>query len=143
LACPIGAHIRRVNPRDTVTNMRRRRLIRWGLPYGAPLPEGASDDGQDRGVTILFACASISRQFEFIQKVWINDPTFQGLGHDKDPVVGDHDGTYDMTIQRRPLKKVLRGVPQFPVVKGGGYFFLPGIQALHFLANLASSERTS
>jgi Dyp-type peroxidase family len=139
LACPIGAHIRRVNPRDTITNIRRRRLIRGGLPYGPLLPEGAADDGQDRGVTQFFACASISRQFEFIQKKWINDPTFQGLEHDKDPLAGDHDGTYNMTIQRRPLKKVLRGLPRFTVVKGGGYFFLPGIQALRFLANSAHS----
>ena len=26
--CPIGAHIRRVNPRDTADNVQRRRMIR-------------------------------------------------------------------------------------------------------------------
>ena len=134
LACPIGAHIRRVNPRDTINDIQRRRLIRRGLPYGPPLPEDAPDDGRDRGGALIFGCASLSRQFEFVQRVWINDPQFQELGHDKDPIVGDHDGTYDMTIQKRPIKKKIHGLPRFTIVKGGAYFFLPGLQALRLLA---------
>ncbi|MEV5173361.1 Dyp-type peroxidase [Streptomyces flaveolus] len=133
LACPLGAHIRRVNPRDTVNNMQRRRLIRAGLPYGPPLPEGAPDDGVDRGLAIFFGCADLERQFEFLQREWINAPTFQGLDHDKDPIVGDHDGTYNMTIQRKPLKRTLRGLPRFSQVKGGAYLFLPGLRALRRL----------
>ena len=135
LACPIGAHIRRVNPRDTINNMLRRRLIRTGLPYGPPLPEHAPDDGIDRGLAIFFGCANLERQFEFVQKEWINLPKFQGLDHDKDPIVGDHDGTYNMTIQKKPLKKTLRGLPRFTTVRGGAYAFLPGLQALRRLAN--------
>ncbi|MBV9230114.1 MAG: peroxidase, partial [Chloroflexi bacterium] len=135
LACPIGAHLRRVNPRDTINNLSRRRLIRLGLPYGPLLPEGTPDDGMDRGIAIFFGCASLSRQFEFVQKDWINAPKFQGLDQDKDPIVGDHDGTYNMTIQKRPIKKTLRGLPRFTTVKGGAYFFLPGLQALRLLAN--------
>lgn len=134
LACPIGAHIRRVNPRDTVNNMLRRRLIRRGLPYGPLLPDEAPDDRVDRGLALFLGCASLSRQFEFVQKNWLNDPKFQGLDHDKDPFAGDHDGTYNMTIQRRPIKKTLHGLPQFTTVKGGAYFFLPGLQALRLLA---------
>jgi Dyp-type peroxidase family len=134
LACPIGAHIRRVNPRDTINNMLRRRLIRTGLPYGPPLPEHSPDDGVDRGLAIFFGCANLERQFEFVQKEWINAPKFQGLDHDKDPITGDHDGTYNMTIQKKPLKKTLRGLPRFTTVKGGAYLFLPGLQALRLLA---------
>ena len=134
LACPVGSHIRRVNPRGTIDNVRRRRLIRMGLPYGPPLPDGAPDDGVDRGFALIFRCADLQRQFEVVQKVWVNDPKFQGLDHDKDPLAGDHDGSYNMTIQRRPLKKTLRGLPRFTTVKGGGYFFLPGLQALRKLA---------
>ena len=119
LACPIGAHIRRVNPRDTINNMLRRRLIRAGLPYGPPLPEHTPDDGIDRGLAIFFGCASLERQFEFVQKEWINAPKFQGLDHDKDAIVGDHDGTYNMTIQKKPLKKTLRSLPRFTTVRGG------------------------
>ena len=135
LACPVGAHIRRVNPRDTITNMRRRRLIRAGLPYGPPLPEESPDDGTDRGLAVFFGCADLERQFEFIQKEWINAPKFQGLTHDKDPIAGDHDGTYNMTIQHKPIKKTLHGLPRFTTVKGGAYILLPGLRALRSLGN--------
>src|SRR5213078_3867275 len=36
-AVPLGAHIRRMNPRDTAANMNRRRMIRRGAPYGPHL----------------------------------------------------------------------------------------------------------
>jgi deferrochelatase/peroxidase EfeB len=49
-AVPLGSHIRRMNPRDTGHNMNRRRMIRRGAPYGPPLPEGAPDDGVERGI---------------------------------------------------------------------------------------------
>ncbi|MBA3946556.1 MAG: Dyp-type peroxidase [Herpetosiphonaceae bacterium] len=136
LACPIGAHIRRVNPRDTQPEIERTRhlLVRRGLPYGPPLPEGAPDDGADRGVAGVLVNASLARQFEFVQRVWINNKKFDGLENDKDPIVGDNDGTYDHTIQAWPVRKRLHGLPRFVTVKGGEYFFLPGIKALRFIA---------
>jgi quinohemoprotein ethanol dehydrogenase len=50
--------------------------------------------------------------------------------------VGTHDGTFDYAIPRRPIKKVIRGLPAFTTVRGGAYFFLPGIAALRYLAGL-------
>ena len=72
-AVPLGAHIRRMNPRDTASNMSRRRMIRRGGTYGPPLPEGAPDDGVERGIAAFIGCASLVRQFEFAQNVWVND----------------------------------------------------------------------
>ena len=43
--CPVGSHIRRMNPRDTADNMNRRQMIRRGGTYGPRLPEGAPEDG--------------------------------------------------------------------------------------------------
>src|SRR5262249_2837889 len=42
LKCPIGSHIRRMNPRDAVVTgeVRLHRMIRRGTSYGPPLPEG-------------------------------------------------------------------------------------------------------
>lgn len=134
LACPLGAHVRRANPRDSVHGTNRNRLIRRGLPYGPPLPDGAPDDGNDRGVAVIFGCGSISRQFEFVQRVWLNDRKFNGLENDKDPICSDNDGTTTMTIQRKPLRRRIHGIPRFVTVKGGGYFFAPGIAALRQLA---------
>src|SRR3954451_7015343 len=140
-ATPLGAHIRRMNPRDTAVNMQRRRMIRRGATYGAALPEGAPEDGIDRGIAAFVLCASLVRQFEFAQNVWINDPNFHELGNERDPIIGNQDGTFDMTIPRRPLRKKITGLPAFTTVKGGAYFFLPGLRALRHLAALGEGSR--
>src|SRR5256885_17194014 len=67
-ACPLGSHIRRVNPRDTVENIERRRMIRRGGTYGPPLPDGAPDDGIERVGAGFIGGASLVRQFEFSLK---------------------------------------------------------------------------
>ena len=136
--CPLGAHVRRVNPRDTAVNMNRRKMIRRGGPYGPPLPEGAPEDGKERGIAGFVGCASLVRQFEFAMNVWANDPNFHELGNERDPFVGTQDGTYDMTIPKRPIRKKIKGLPAFTTVRGGAYFFLPGIKALRYLAALTN-----
>jgi Dyp-type peroxidase family len=135
-AVPLGAHIRRMNPRDTAVNIQRRKMLRRGATYGPPLPEGASEDGVERGIAAFVICASLVRQFEFAQNVWVNDPNFHELGNERDPMIGAQDGSYDITIPKRPIRRKIKGLPAFTTVKGGGYFFLPGIKALHYLAAL-------
>lgn len=150
--CPLGSHIRRANPRDGLgpdkeeaNKMAKRHLIiRRGLPYGAPLfdldtlppPSPVEDDGVDRGLMFLCVNANIARQFEFVQQSWLNNVKFHGLYTDKDPISGDSDGTGTMTIQRDPVRRRVSGLPRFVHVKGGGYFFLPGIAGLKRLAAL-------
>lgn len=135
-ACPLGAHIRRMNPRDTAMNMNRRKMIRRGGTYGPPLPEGAPEDGRERGIAAFVGCASLVRQFEFAMNVWANDPNFHELGNERDPIFGTQDGTFDMTIPKRPIRKKITGLPAFTTIRGGAYFFLPGIKALRYLASL-------
>ncbi len=139
-ACPLGSHIRRMNPRDTATNMKRRKMIRRGGTYGPPLPEGAPEDGKERGIAAFIGCASLVRQFEFAMNVWANDPNFHELGNERDPFVGTQDGTYDMTIPKRPIRKKITGLPAFTTVRGGAYFFLPGIKALRYLTALTNKS---
>jgi deferrochelatase/peroxidase EfeB len=134
--CPLGSHIRRMNPRDTAVNMNRRKMIRRGGTYGPALPEGAPDDGIERGIAAFVGCASLVRQFEFAMNVWVNDPNFHELGNERDPFVGTQDGSYDMTIPKRPVRRKIKGLPAFTTVRGGAYFFLPGIRALRYLAAL-------
>jgi Dyp-type peroxidase family len=135
-AIPLGSHIRRMNPRDTASYMQRRRMIRRGATYGPPLPEGAPEDDVDRGIASFILCASLVRQFEFAQNVWINDPNFHELGNERDPLIGNQDGKFDFTMPKRPIRKKITGMPSFTTVKGGAYFFLPGIKALRYLAAL-------
>jgi len=139
-ACPLGAHIRRMNPRDTAVNMNRRKMIRRGGTYGPPLPEGAPEDGIERGIAAFVGCASLVRQFEFAMNVWANDPNFHELGKERDPIFGTQDGTLDMTIPKRPIRKKIRGLPAFTTIRGGAYFFLPGIRALRYLASLGDGH---
>ena len=141
-AVPLGSHARRLNPRDTAVNMNRRRMIRRGATYGPALPDGAPDDGADRGIAAFIICASLIRQFEFAQNVWINDRAFHELGNERDPIVGTQSGSLDYTIPKRPIRKILKGLPAFTTLKGGAYFFLPGISALRYLAALDSQEET-
>ena len=138
-AVPLGTHIRRLNPRDTAANMNRRRMIRRGATYGPHLPPDAADDGQERGIAAFVICASLIRQFEFAQNVWINDRNFHELANERDPIIGNHDGTLEFKIPKRPIRRTIRGLPAFTSVRGGAYFFLPGLNALHWLAALSTT----
>jgi Dyp-type peroxidase family len=137
-ACPLGSHARRLNPRDTAHYMNRRRMIRRGATYGPALPDDAPDDGEDRGIAAFIICADLVRQFEFAQNVWINDKSFHELGNEHDPICGTQDGTLDFTVPKRPIRKVHKGIPAFTTLTGGAYFFLPGINAMRYLASLDS-----
>ena len=161
--CPIGAHARRANPRDTLKPdaprsleiARRHRIMRRGRPYleKARTPGMTNKDGNETGLLFMCINADLQRQFEFIQQTWINSPKFNGLYDNRDPLVGNTDDTADdgsgqcpvadmgigkgnMTIQAYPVRQRVEGIPRFVEVRGGGYFFLPGIKALHFLAEL-------
>jgi Dyp-type peroxidase family len=142
--CPVGAHIRRSNPRDALGWKElddsgllsfRHRIIRRGMPYGPPLPDGATeDDGQPRGLVFVCFNASISRQFEGIQVQWLNDGNVFHLGHDSDFLLGDVVGTGKMTVQGSP-PFFLTPQRAFVVTKGGEYLFVPGVAALRAIAN--------
>jgi Dyp-type peroxidase family len=135
-AAPLGCHMRRMNPRDTAANMNRRRMIRRGATYGSYLPEGKPDDGQERGIAAFVICASLIRQFEFAQNVWVNDRNFHELGNEHDPIIGAQDGTLEFKIPKRPIRRKITGLPAFTTVRGGAYFFLPGLKAQRWLAAL-------
>ena len=133
-AVPLGSHMRRMNPRDTAANMNRRRMIRRGATYGSHLPDGAADDGTERGIAAFIICASLIRQFEFAQNVWVNDRNFHELGNERDPICGTQDGSLEYKIPKRPIRRKITGLPAFTTVRGGAYFFLPGLKALRWLA---------
>ncbi len=144
LSCPIGAHIRRANPRDSllpdpVTSLRtirRHRIIRRGRSFGAVPPSASqpSANNYEQGLMFVAVNADFEQQFEFIQRNWINGTAFGGLFGEKDPLLGGGRGV--VTIPERPVRRRLQDVPQFVTTRGGGYFFLPGVNALKFLATL-------
>jgi Dyp-type peroxidase family len=140
LRCPFSAHIRRVNPRDALKNelvaANLHHFLRRGTNYGPPLPEGAlEDDGIERGGVFLLIGAHLRQQFEFVQSQWVTDGNFISHGREQDPILGNAEGDGIFTIPKRPVRRRLHGLPQFVVVRGGEYCFMPGLRALKWLAD--------
>jgi Dyp-type peroxidase family len=143
LTCPIGAHIRRANPRDSLgpdpdTALRlskMHRIIRRGRPYGKKRDAGSVTEGADGGRGLMFIAlnADIAGQFEMIQHSWLNNPRFEGLYNGTDPFSHFIDDGR-IVIQSRPTNVHTSRPRPFVKVRGGGYFFLPGIQALRSMA---------
>jgi Dyp-type peroxidase family len=145
LMCPIGAHIRRANPRDSLgpdpeTALRlskMHRIIRRGRPYGEEWrPDSAKADGDkaERGMLFIALNADIAGQFEMIQHSWLNNPRFNGLYSGTDPISHCARDGLGITIQNRPVNIHIDRPKPFVRVRGGAYFFLPGIQALQDIA---------
>ena len=173
LRCPLGAHIRRANPRnadlppggrgllsrlwrmlgfnsaaleqDLIASTRFHRLLRRGRKYGDDAARAAaaatgSPPGAETGIHFICLVANIKRQFEFVQSAWLMGSRFAGLT-ESDPLLGHRlpdagncptDG-FSMPQADGPDRR-LSGLPQFVTVRGGAYFFLPGIRALRYLA---------
>jgi Dyp-type peroxidase family len=158
LKCPLGAHIRRTNPRDSlepepggkksIEFSNRHRILRRGRPYGQPFTPSVDPhdfmrnleqkDAGERGLHFICLNANIGRQFEFVQHTWSNNPNFNGLYEDPDPITGNRNGrsaaANAFTIQQEPVRERICNLPQFIRVRGGAYFFLPGICALKYIA---------
>jgi Dyp-type peroxidase family len=173
IACPIGAHIRRANPRsgdnpfgrrgflrdlissvglegkastDAVASARFHRILRRGRPYGVTLtPEEAMRPDQpqvEAGLHFLCLNANLARQFEFVQGAWLMSPTFGGLSREGDPLLGNRcpfpDGRRTDLFRYRDAHGVpciAQNMPRFVTVRGGAYFFLPGIAGLRSIAS--------
>jgi porphyrinogen peroxidase len=137
--CPKGAHIRRMNPRDSlgvdvksgITSSKLHRLLRRGRPY-LEESEDKDKDKPKQGLFFIACNADLERQFELIHQRWMRNFRFGNLHHEDDPVVGS---------SAQPKKFTIPGLPSGDEVSlaaltrtlGGGYFFLPGIKALEFI----------
>jgi len=140
LACPLGAHIRRVNPRDSLDPQPaasldatgRHRLLRRGRRYGM-----AGDRRYGTGLYFICLVADLARQFEFVQHTWLDNPTFSGLYDDADPLAGSRRPSgRTFTAPARPVRHRYLDLPQFVRTRAGAYFFLPGVSAMRYLAQL-------
>ena len=159
--CPRGAHIRRANPRDAlgwdvpsgVAASKLHRLIRRGRAYTESSTCDASCESADasagcgNGLFFIALNADLDRQFEFVQQRWFANSKFADLWDEADPALG-YGGRRSFSMPGcLPVGRRLNNLPQFTTVKGGGYFFLPGLSALRFISepamhdDLASSDR--
>jgi deferrochelatase/peroxidase EfeB len=150
LRCPVGAHIRRVNPRGQPIlgqgqpggSNNTHRLIRRGLPYGPIYTPGQPDDGIERGLLGYFICSNIENQYEFVLKQWTEDAAFVGPvrlnPNSKDPIIGKNDpaqSVFEIPQAGGPPLKIT-GFSAFVTTKAVAYCFLPSVTALKFIAGL-------
>jgi Dyp-type peroxidase family len=155
--CPVGSHIRRSHPRDSLDPRpgssdsweinRRHRILRRGREYGTSLTIDqalAGGDSTERGLNFICLNANIQRQFEFINHTWVNNPKFDGLYDDADPVTAPSAPFGGMfTIPTEGVRERVTNVPRFVSVRGGAYFFLPGLAAVRYLAGIGSEPGNS
>jgi putative iron-dependent peroxidase len=135
-ATPLGSHIRRSNPRDTlghdvesgVQSSKLHRLLRRGRPY-----KKVVDGRETQGIFFMACNADLERQFEFIYQRWIRNPRFNGLDSQSDPLFITNEDSKTMTIQGLPSGMSIK-LEQLTTTHGGGYFFLPGLEALAFIS---------
>jgi deferrochelatase/peroxidase EfeB len=151
LRCPVGAHIRRINPRgQPVTGQGQpggsnntHRLIRRGLPYGPVYDPNKPYDGIERGLLGYFINSSIENQYEFVLGHWVNDSEFAGKVRlppkARDPMIGTQDPAESIFVIPQPdaappIK--ISGFSSFVTTRAAAYCFLPSITAIRFMANL-------
>ena len=154
LRCPVGAHMRRINPRGQPVagqglpggSNNTHRLIRRGLPYGPTYDPAQPYDGIERGLLGYFINSSIENQYEFVLSEWVNDAAFAGSVRlnpkTKDPMIGTQDPAESIFVIPQasgapPIK--VTGLSTFVTTKAAAYCFLPSITAMKFIANLGWS----
>ncbi|NUT93065.1 MAG: peroxidase [Saccharothrix sp.] len=136
LKTPLGSHIRRMNPRDTklevLTDVNIRRVVRRSTSFGEPTT-ALTDDGRDRGLDFIALGARAIDNVEFLQSEWVNSGNFVGLGKEKDPLISLQDRDAHFTVPGTPPRRV-RGIQSFNTLRGGEYFFMPSLTAIHWLS---------
>ena len=85
--------------------------------------------------------ANILRQFEFVQNAWVTNPKFNALSEESDPLLGNREAIPGCSVtnifclpQESGVRIRITDLPQFVTVRGGAYFFMPGLSALRYLA---------
>lgn len=152
VACPIGSHIRRANPRDQFVSggiPQASRLLRHNLPFGPPFDPRRPNDGIHRGQVGYFINANFNVQFELVMNQWLNtDSVTMGCISGKDLIAGANDpSTSVFSAPTRAVAgyprscdqvapKVVSSFNRFVQTRGSAYCFFPSIEALKYIAAL-------
>jgi Dyp-type peroxidase family len=144
--CPIGAHVRRMNPRHSTVagnSGLKRRLVRRGLPYGPPFDPATPNDGIERVLLGLFVGVSLKDQFEFLMSDWANKGSFApGLRGTRDAIIGDNSRAGAAFLIPREGQPTIQldGLSRFVTTRGGAYVFLPSLSAVRYLGEIAAGR---
>jgi Dyp-type peroxidase family len=129
-ACPLGAHIRRANPRDGLPGgaerTMRHRIIRRGMPYRDP-------KANEVGLVFIGLGASIASGFEFIQREWIAGGAGLGLGSGPDFLLQTHTTKAELVVNGARTVVLEPPASPFVTVRGCEYHFVPSRQGCEWL----------
>jgi len=131
---------------DLISSVRFHRILRRGREYGPSILtrdalSAAPADDPERGLHFICLNANIARQFEFLQNAWMINTKFSALTGESDPLIGTREPrpgcpvTDSFVVQNDgSVRTQVSALPQFVTVRGGAYFFLPGLRALSYIA---------
>jgi Dyp-type peroxidase family len=128
---------------DLLESVRFHRILRRGREYGPLIGDqvGKGRRPGEEGLRFICLNANILRQFEFLQNSWITNPRFNGL-EEADPLLGNREklcagGDTNTFTWPQPsgINRRYEGLPAFVTVRGGAYFFMPGLRALRYICN--------
>lgn len=163
MGCPLGAHVRRANPRDSrpsrdgehsntadsaelLRSANAHRILRRGRKYGTTLNNRFEDDHKERGLMFMCLATDLERQFEFVQEHWLLNPNFATLEGETDPLLGPPIRTPNQVPGLTPNRMTIPACPlrfrppmaSYIQLAGGDYFFLPSLPALDYFSTLKS-----
>lgn len=160
--CPLHAHMRLAHPRLPIGSMARPpRLVRRGMSYGPAHRPGTDDDNVERGVVFIAYNASLSEQFEVVQR-WLTggNATGKSSGH-VCPIVGVPENglarhfRFELTrpgTKQVPTVFTLTLAPSQPMfeeadsptrLEWGLYLFAPSLTTIGRLAGVAEAAAAS
>ncbi|MBI5256338.1 MAG: Dyp-type peroxidase [Burkholderiales bacterium] len=155
--CPLHAHIRRANPRQVALRQgeqpggRRPRLLRRGMSYGPPQAEAPD---AERGLVFMAYNASLSEQFEVVQRWIAGSNSTGGYSGQSDPLLGvpevgqqrhfrfehaksGHPKAYTVALDAAP--GVNEAPRPFVRLEWGTYAFAPSLPTLQRLQAIAAA----
>jgi Dyp-type peroxidase family len=140
---PRAAHIRKANPRVrrlAGEDVRRRRILRRGIPYGREFrsdrrAESAYGDETDRGMCFVCYQRSIADQFEHIQREWMNTDSHPHENDGIDPLATQVPGSRYCAIPGAAGSPIQLG-DVWVTTTAGEYFFAPSITAMKQFARV-------
>ncbi|KAI9656915.1 MAG: hypothetical protein M1831_004463 [Alyxoria varia] len=107
--CPLGAHIRKVNPRTAAEAVKMARMIRNGIPYGTEFSDR-------RTTNEVFSLLATKAAWRIVSSQAKGDELLHTTLHD---------------VDESDMNPGLGQFPRMVTMRGGEYFFVPSISALN------------